>query len=215
MTTVHLPLLDTGKFHANAELSTTLPSHWYFDRDIYQLEHESIFFRNWWYQCHVTDISASAPGYYASLAGRSIEIKLSPEGLLQAFSSDKPIRLENYGGFLFVNFDHAATPLVDQAPQFLSDMYECCPKLDQLTRVRRFEREIAANWKTLVDNNHECYHCALNHKSLMQLVDYENQAVWTDDGITFSHTVRRKQLDNPAYSLIITSAITARLIIHR
>ncbi len=67
--------------------------------------------------------------------------------------------------------------------------------------VRRIERKVAANWKTLIDNNHECYHCAANHKSLMKLVDYQGQATWSDDGITFSHKVKHRQLDNPAYAL--------------
>ncbi len=113
----------------------------------------------------------------------------------------KPVQLENYGGFLFVNLDPDAIPLAKQAPQFLKDMYTCCPRMDEFVRVKRNERQIAANWKTLVDNNHECYHCKVNHPSLMELVDYDNKAIWTDDGITFSHTVERNQLDNNAYKL--------------
>ena len=66
-------------------------------------------------------------------------------------------------------------------------------------RGERREFAVAANWKTLVDNNHECYHCAANHKSLMELVDYDHKAVWSDDGITFTHRVERKKLDNSAY----------------
>ena len=35
----------------------------------------------------------------------------------------------------------------------------------------------------------------------MELVDYDNKAVWTDDGITFTHTVEKKALENSAYEL--------------
>jgi choline monooxygenase len=113
----------------------------------------------------------------------------------------KPVRLENYAGFLFVNLDPDAVPLIEQAPGFLEDMYRCCPKLDRLSPVKRFERQVKANWKTLVDNNHECYHCDANHESLMELVDYRDKAVWKEDAITFTHTVERKRLDNTAYAV--------------
>ena len=113
----------------------------------------------------------------------------------------KPIRLEDYGGFLFVNLDPEARPLAEQAGRFLADMTDCCPRLGELVRAERREFDVAANWKTLVDNNHECYHCDANHPSLMELVDYDNKATWSDDGITFTHKVERKRLDNSAYAL--------------
>jgi phenylpropionate dioxygenase-like ring-hydroxylating dioxygenase large terminal subunit len=113
----------------------------------------------------------------------------------------KPVELEVYGGFVFVNLDPDARPLHEQAPQLLIDMKECCPQLDDLVRMERCEQEVAANWKTLVDNNHECYHCNVNHKSLMKLVDYDTSAIWRDDGITFSHTVERKAGGKDAYAI--------------
>lgn len=101
----------------------------------------------------------------------------------------KPVRLEEYGGMLFVNLDPDAAPLAAQAGKFLSDMHAACPKLDEVTRVKRLDRTVNANWKTVVDNNHECYHCAVNHPELMDLVDYRSRAIWSDDGVTFSHGV--------------------------
>ncbi|MDH3740473.1 MAG: hypothetical protein OER56_02650 [Hyphomicrobiales bacterium] len=54
----------------------------------------------------------------------------------------------------------------------------------------------------VIDNNHECYHCAVNHQSLMEVVDYAHQAVWSDDGITFSHGVDGNgELNQAAYIL--------------
>lgn len=113
----------------------------------------------------------------------------------------KEIRLEEFGGFLFVNLDPDAKPLKDQAGTLLKHMYDNCPRLDDFVRVERYERAVAANWKTVIDNNHECYHCQVNHKTLMELVDYDNKAVWSDDGITFSHAVEQKSLENGAYQL--------------
>lgn len=117
----------------------------------------------------------------------------------------KPVRLEEYAGLLFANLDETAEPLTTQAGKLLSDMHKTCPDLNNLRRARRLERTVQANWKTVIDNNHECYHCAVNHPELMELVDYRSRAVWSDDGITFSHgieddgTVRKAayMLDEP------------------
>lgn len=113
----------------------------------------------------------------------------------------KEIRLEDFGGFLFVNLFPDARPLAEQAGTLLKHMRENCAPLDDLVCVERYEIDIPANWKTIIDNNHECYHCQVNHKTLMELVDYDNKAIWSDDGITFSHAIEHKQLDNGAYQL--------------
>lgn len=246
--------LDAGLFDPQSpERSWTLPAEWYYRPEIYQREHEAIFYRTWWYQCHASDVPNPGDYYCGEIADQGVFIIRDNDGALGAFynvcshrahpllegrgntklivcpyhqwcyESDgcfrgargrntlkdwtpdnanlKPVRVENYGGFLFVNLDGGATPLREQAPKFIRDMYANCPRLDDLVRVERREFDVAANWKTLVDNNHECYHCAANHKSLMELVDYDNAATWSDDGITFTHIVEDKSLDNTAYAV--------------
>ena len=217
------------------------------------MEHDAIFYKTWWYQCHKSDVPSPGDYFCGSVADQSIIIIRDHENTLHAFynvcshrahplltgqgnahlivcpyhqwcyQSDgrfrsargreslkdwvpenanlKPVRLEEFAGFIFVNMDEEATSLKKQTPKFLKDMYDCCPNLDKLTRVKRVERQIAANWKTLVDNNHECYHCDANHKSLMELVDYDNKATWSNDAITFTHSVERNRMNNSAYQL--------------
>jgi phenylpropionate dioxygenase-like ring-hydroxylating dioxygenase large terminal subunit len=247
-------LLDSGRFDQHrAEQSWTLPASWYFDPAIYELEHEKIFYKTWWYVCHVSDVVKPGDYHVGSIADQSIFVIRDKSGELKAFynvcshrahpllegsgntnlvvcpyhqwcyqpdgrfrgargretlkdwipdNADlKPVRLELYGSFVFVNLDPKAAPLSTQAPKLVRDMYECCPQLDKLVRVKRAERDVAANWKTIVDNNHECYHCTVNHKSLMEIVDYNNKATWFEDGITFSHKVEHKNLANSAYSI--------------
>ncbi|MCP4766662.1 MAG: aromatic ring-hydroxylating dioxygenase subunit alpha [Gammaproteobacteria bacterium] len=246
--------VDAGRFDPeSAAASWTLPSDWYYESEIYLLEHEAIFYRSWWYLCHVSDLPNPGDYHCGAVADQDIFIIRDRESELRAFynvcshrahallegqgntnlivcpyhqwcyqpdgcfrgargrdalkdwipenANLKPVRIENYAGFMFVNLDPAAEPLIEQAPQFLQDMYGCCPRLDELVHVERREFDVAANWKTLVDNNHECYHCPGNHKSLMQLVDYENKATWADNGITFSHTVEPRKSNNDAYSV--------------
>ncbi len=246
-------LLDAGRFDPVAENSWTLPAHWYYEPEIFRREHEVIFYRTWWYQCHVSDIPEAGDYHAGHVVDQGIFIIRGDDGRIRAFhnvcshrahpllqgqgnarrivcpyhqwcyradgrfreargrktlkdwipeNADlKPVRVEDYGGFLFVNLDPDATPLIELAPKLIEDIARCCPRLGELVRVERHEVAVAANWKTVIDNNHECYHCAANHKSLMELVDYDNKADWSDDGISFTHAVERKALDNDAYSL--------------
>jgi choline monooxygenase len=113
----------------------------------------------------------------------------------------KPIRVENYGGLIFVNLDPDAPPLMDHASALLEEMRARNPEFESLIRVHRYEVDVAANWKTIVDNNHECYHCDANHKSLLELVAYKASAKWQDNGITFCHTVEKGEDKNSAYSI--------------
>jgi choline monooxygenase len=123
------------------------------------------------------------------------------KGMAKSDADLKPVRIEIFGGFVFVNLDENAVPLQDQAGSLLQDMRDACPGYDDLVRVHRYEVDLAANWKTVVDNNNECYHCNVNHKSLLELVDYKATAKWKESGITTCHTVTRGDDRNAAYSL--------------
>jgi len=128
--------------------------------------------------CYRTD------GRFQGARGKQTLKDWSPEN-----ADLKPVRLENYAGLLFVNLDDSAPSLAGQARALRAHIEEACPNLESLYRTTRLERTVEANWKTVIDNNHECYHCAVNHPELMELVDYRSRAKWSDDGITFSHGV--------------------------
>lgn len=247
------PSFDPGRFDRQAENSWTLPSEWYFSPEIYRAEHEAIFYRGWWYQCHETDLPAPGDYYAGTVVDQGVLLVRGADGQVRGFynvcshrahplaepgcghaklivcpyhqwcyatdgrfrgargrdtlkdwipdNADlKPVRVESFGGLLFVNLDPQARTMADVAGKLLADMRAACPTLDRLVLAERFERDVAANWKTVIDNNHECYHCAVNHKTLLQIVAYEGQAVWSDDGITFSHKVARMPGEDMAYS---------------
>src|SRR5262245_3469252 len=80
-----LPLLDAGRFAADAESSFTLPASWYFDPAIYRAEHEAIFYRSWIYQCHVSDVPGPGDYHVGRVADQSIFVICDREGVLHAF----------------------------------------------------------------------------------------------------------------------------------
>ena len=77
--------------------------------------------------------------------------------------------VHRWHGWIFV---HAATPLsnpdvVDFAA-FIGDLEDIVAPYapEQLVLGDRHSYEVAANWKTIAENYHECYHCPLIHPEL-------------------------------------------------
>jgi phenylpropionate dioxygenase-like ring-hydroxylating dioxygenase large terminal subunit len=77
-----------------------------------------------------------------------------------------PIKLETWGGFVFVNFDPQSSSLAE----YLSDLpgHLSSYGLDDLVCVRRKEYELACNWKIFVENAMEEYHIATVHRATIQ-----------------------------------------------
>ena len=77
-----------------------------------------------------------------------------------------PVRLETWGGFMWMNFDPEAAPLSDwlgDLPQKLASY-----NFSDMTCVRRKEYILECNWKVYVENAMEAYHVATVHKSTLQ-----------------------------------------------
>lgn len=72
-----------------------------------------------------------------------------------------PIRLEVWGGFMFINFDNDAIALKD----FLGDLIPNTQSynLDDMVCVRRKTYELACNWKLFFENFAEQYHIPYLH----------------------------------------------------
>jgi len=83
-----------------------------------------------------------------------------------------PIRLEEWRGFLFVNPDSRARPLREYLGDFARRV-EPYP-LEHLRLAQRVTYEIAANWKLVVQNANECYHCPGVHPQLARLTPYRS-----------------------------------------
>ncbi len=111
------------------------------------------------------------------------------EGCLKhaRFASDLPafnpgefclpgICVESLHGMLFVNLDTDAPSIAHSAPGFAKDLAQWVPRLAELKPVDNFTFDTpdsahwAANWKVVVDNYVECYHCAPAHPALADLM---------------------------------------------
>nr|WP_186354455.1 ring-hydroxylating oxygenase subunit alpha [Pseudomonas lactis] len=86
-------------------------------------------------------------------------------------SSLVQLRVEEYAGFIFVNMDLDAGTVEEQLPGLEASMREACPVIDDLHLAARFVSDTGANWKSIVDNYQECYHCAPAHPGFSDSVD--------------------------------------------
>ena len=93
---------------------------------------------------------------------------------LKAFSKENfglfPVALEPWAGFLWANLDPSARPIREDIGGFLADFDRF--GLADLLLVRRKVYDIQANWKLLVENFSECYHCAPIHPDLNRITHY-------------------------------------------
>lgn len=79
------------------------------------------------------------------------------------------VAVDVWGGFLFVNLDRGRPPaLLDQLGP-VPDRLHRYP-LEGLRSGARIVYEVAANWKVMLENYNECYHCGPVHPELCALV---------------------------------------------
>ena len=96
-----------------------------------------------------------------------------------------PASVGTWGPFLFVNPDAGAEPLADalgELPALLAEVID----VDSLVFHSRVEFGANANWKVVVENFLECYHCATAHPAFAADVDVHPDRYRLEHHPTFS-----------------------------
>jgi Rieske 2Fe-2S family protein len=83
-----------------------------------------------------------------------------------------PVAVEPWAGFLFVNLSPDAPPSGGSLIAGLGPVPDRVANfsLAELRTARRISYPVAANWKVLVENYNECYHCGPVHPELCEVV---------------------------------------------
>ena len=103
--------------------------------------------------------------------------------------------------FIFVNLDHKAPPLNRQADGFVKDLRERVPFLDRLKPLpdnKERPSVINANWKIVIDNYLECYHCTKAHSAFVNMIDMDHYRTEVYD-IWSRQYAPKSRPDNRAY----------------
>ena len=117
------------------------------------------------------------------------------------------VQVEEFGGFVYVNLDLTAPSLAEQAGDLGQEIAHWVPDIDQLTFAHRLSYTIESNWKNVIDNFLECYHCHVAHKDFVSLVDMDTYEV-TTHGIYSSHMADAGKGDNTAYDVSAATVTT-------
>jgi len=82
-----------------------------------------------------------------------------------------PMQVDTWGPWVFVNADSAALPLAHYLGELPQIIAGAGLDLTQLEFRQRDEWVRRANWKVLIENYLECYHCPVQHPSFSAVVD--------------------------------------------
>jgi phenylpropionate dioxygenase-like ring-hydroxylating dioxygenase large terminal subunit len=102
-----------------------------------------------------------------------------------------PVAVDTWGPFIFVNRHVEATPLagyLGRLPQILAD---AGVDFGRMRFREHTESEIAANWKAVVENYLECYHCPTAHPSFSRVIDVSPETYALTSEEWFSSQVSR------------------------
>jgi len=117
------------------------------------------------------------------------------------------VKVEEFCGFVYVNLDGTAAPLAEQAGDLKKEIEYWAPDVERLTLAKRLTYTINSNWKNVVDNFLECYHCHIAHPEFVDLVDMGTYIVKTY-GIWSSHFAEAGKEKNVAYDVEGASVTT-------
>ena len=137
-----------------------------------------------------------------SLDGRLSSARRSE--LIENFDTEKiyldPVRIEIFCHLVFVNLNREAPTLAEQSESLSEEIMFYAPDLANLTYAHTLTYRIKANWKAVVDNFLECYHCPVAHRDFCTLVEMDTYKVKTH-GIYSSHMAKAGRGDNKAYGV--------------
>jgi len=78
------------------------------------------------------------------------------------------VRVEMFCGFVFINLDNDAEPLIAGLEALNEEIRSLAPGVDDLLFYSENSIPLKANWKNSVENYSECYHCPNQHPSLSE-----------------------------------------------
>jgi phenylpropionate dioxygenase-like ring-hydroxylating dioxygenase large terminal subunit len=82
-----------------------------------------------------------------------------------------PIRVESLGPFVFVNLEAHAKALSSYFEDLLNIIAKSGIHMESLELYSREDWNANANWKTMLENYLECYHCAVAHPGFSAAID--------------------------------------------
>jgi phenylpropionate dioxygenase-like ring-hydroxylating dioxygenase large terminal subunit len=100
-----------------------------------------------------------------------------------------PVQVATWGPLVFVNPDLEAGPLADTLGELPAIVAEAALDFPRLRFRARSESVIAANWKIVVENFLECYHCPVAHPGFSRVIDVDPESYRLEEHEWFSSQI--------------------------
>ncbi len=218
-------------------LDLSLPRASFVSEAEFRREREAVLFTGWF--CVGRAEILAGPGDYltADVAGESVVVVRGDDGELRGFynvcrhrgsrlvppehgepaagqsgvaaRTGHPVDVATWGGFLFARLEPGAGPELAEALGEIDGRLAAFPLAD-LRAGARLSYEVAANWKVVLENYNECYHCGPVHPELCELipdfardggdVSWEAGVPHRDGAYTFTATGTTRRLPFPGLS---------------
>ena len=111
------------------------------------------------------------------------------EGFDASAFSLLPVAVDTWGPFVFVNPDVDAAPLAETLGKLPQIIERSGLDLSTLRYHSHHEWPIEANWKVVLENYLECYHCAVAHPGFSKVIDVDPDSYALSVSPTFSSQI--------------------------
>lgn len=120
-------------------------------------------------QCHYHGWTYNLDGTLRNAPRANEQASFTKENL-----SLMPFAVEEWGPMIFVNPDASAEPLRNVIGDLPSMFQRAGVELTRLKMYRQDVYHIASNWKIIVENFNECYHCPIAHPAFSEVIDTDS-----------------------------------------
>ncbi len=147
--------------------SRTLPAEAYTSPAVFAWEQARFLAGCWYCLGRAADVAPGEP-LAAEVAGVPVVVERAGDGGLRAAGpGGAPVRLAAWHGFVLVDLGGEAPAMGAHAGDLTGLLAPWEPA--RLVAAARQAYVLRANWKLLVENYHECYHCPSIHPELCRL----------------------------------------------
>jgi phenylpropionate dioxygenase-like ring-hydroxylating dioxygenase large terminal subunit len=131
-----------------------------------------------------------------------------------------PARVVEWLGWVFVNASGEGVSFTEYVGNLTGLMEDYCP--ERLVLCATHEYDVRANWKIIVENYHECYHCTNIHPELCRVTppssgeSYEPDGFWVGGSMDLMPDAETMSLDGESKGAPIPglSAVQARQVFY-
>lgn len=117
-----------------------------------------------------------------------------------------PIAVDQILGLVFVNQSNTAVPLAEFAPGLEGQILRACPDIASYVVVRGGAElghtyQCRSNWKVMIDNYLECYHCQMAHPDFNEMMEIPDSRFSMFPNFTYQHAPTKMKAENRAFPL--------------